>query len=238
MALVQQVSRRARGAAWLAGLVLLSGCSFPGMAAEPTPTAETLAPTATAAVLPTATVESPTMEGPPATETATEPGPSTAQVTLSASGGNLTVRRGPAPAYNPVSYMDNGQSVPATGRNQAGDWLFVDRPEEAGRDGWVYLSSYASVAGDAASLPVLQAEPAAPAYLRNCTYHPMMIQPGGFILVEMFDAPNNARQVNPGAYQAFDQNVEGDPQVFSGEIREGQTIDISTDGLNNTYGCS
>ncbi|OGO11753.1 MAG: hypothetical protein A2Y93_12340 [Chloroflexi bacterium RBG_13_68_17] len=237
MALAREQSRSGRAAILLVGLVLLSGCSFPDVAAEATPTPAAQSPTEVLAVLPSATPEvvAPSTLTQP---TSGGPGEAASQVSLAASGGNLTVRRGPAPAYNPVSYMQDGQSGSATGRNQAGDWLFVDRPEDAGRDGWVFLSSYASVTGDAASLPVLPAETAGPAYLRNCTYHPMMIQPGGFLLVEMFDAPNNMRQVNPGAYQAFDQNVEGEPQVFSGEIREGQTIDIETDGLNNTYGCS
>jgi hypothetical protein len=79
--------------------------------------------------------------------------------------------------------------------------------------------------------------PAEPAYLRNCTFHPMRILPGDFILAEQFDSMNNIHQVNPGAYEAYDQNVEGDPLVLSPTVREGQTIDIVMDGLHNTYSC-
>ncbi len=236
MALAKPRSRRLQASGLLAGLLLLSACSYPGMAAQATPTSGALPPTETTGSLPAPTAE-PLPSVMPTAAASAELALAPSQVILAASGGNLTVRRGPAPAYNPVSYMDDGQSAPATGRNPAGDWLLVDRPEAAGRDGWVYLSTYASVTGDAASLPVVAADPAGPAYLRNCTFHPMMIQPGGFLLAERFNAPDNVRQVNPGAYQAFDQNQEGNPQVFSGEVREGQTIDIVTDGLNNTYLC-
>jgi hypothetical protein len=44
------------------------------------------------------------------------------------------------------------------------------------------------------------AETAVPAYLRNCTFHPMRIQPLDTILPERFNDPANVRQVNPGTY--------------------------------------
>jgi hypothetical protein len=65
----------------------------------------------------------------------------------------------------------------------------------------------------------------------------MRILPGDFILAEQFDAGNNIHQVNPGSYEAYDQNVEGDPLVLSPTVREGQTVDIVTDGLHNSYSC-
>ncbi len=80
-------------------------------------------------------------------------------------------------------------------------------------------------------------DPAAPAYLRNCTYHPMRILPGDFILAGRSDAPNNVHQVNPGRYEAFDMNQEGHPRVFQNDVHEGQTVDIITDGLGNSYPC-
>jgi hypothetical protein len=185
--------------------------------------------------MPTAAPPEPTPEAPPATLSAS---PTTSEiiVTISATG-NVFIRRGPGLAYNTVSYMTSGQQARARARNTAGDWLYVERPDSAGNFGWVFRGTYTQVQGDPLSLEVMSVGPAEPAYLRNCTFHPMRILPGDFILAEQFDSMNNIHQVNPGAYEAYDQNVEGDPLVLSPTVREGQTIDIVMDGLHNTYSC-
>jgi hypothetical protein len=220
--------------------VLILGCSLPGAsppATEP-PVAEgeTAEPTATE-VLPTATeaiaepTAAPSITQPMATEDAVA-----AEVVVAATG-NLSVRRGPGLAYNVVAFLRTGQETRASGRNAVGDWLYVERPDQAGSHAWLYLGPYASVQGDPSALAVVTAEPPIPAYLRNCTFHPMRVLPGDFTLAEQFDAPNNQHQVNPGSYEAHDLNVDGDPLVFTGEVREGQAVEILTDGLHNSYSC-
>jgi hypothetical protein len=151
--------------------------------------------------------------------------------------GNVFIRRGPAPAYNAVSYLQPGQTATAHGRNASTEWLYVERPDTPGAFGWVALGTYASAEGDPLTLEVMTAEPAGPAFLRNCTPHPMRVLPGDFILAEQFNAPNNVHQVNPGTYEVYDQNQEGNPMVLNPTVREGQTIDIVTDGLHMTYPC-
>jgi hypothetical protein len=177
----------------------------------------------------------PTPEAAPTT-VSVSPTASESIVTISATG-NVFIRRGPGLAYNTISYMQSGQQARAHGRNATGDWLYVERPDSAGNFGWVFRGTYTQVEGDPLSLELVSVGPAEPAYLRNCTFHPMRILPGDFILAEQFDSANNTHQVNPGTFEAYDQNVEGDPLVLSPTVREGQTVDIVTDGLHNTYSC-
>ena len=208
------------------------GCALPGVAAVSTPAAPTSAPT----------LEAPTVTAAPTAEPSTTPPPSpAADVHVTATGGNLTLRRGPASAYNVLNYMLAGQTALAVGRNQAADWLLVQDPAGGGKTAWITAASRYSVIDGGAqavqALPIETVDPAVPAYIRNCTFHPMRIMPADVILKEMFDAPNNMRAFHPGQYEAYDQNQEGFPKVMSEELREGETIDIEKDGLDNTYLC-
>ena len=200
-----------------------------------------------AAVSPTETASPPTPEPataapttPPATPTEVPPTstPEPIEARIEASGGNLVVRRGPAIAYDIVGYLARGQSARIVAVNAAGDWVQIERPDSPGNFGWVYRGTYAALQGSLDGMDVVVPEPPRPAYLRNCTYHPMRIMPGDFILAERSNEPDNMREVHPGTYEAFDQSQEGKPRVFNGPVREGQRIDIITDGLGNTYPCS
>lgn len=211
-------------------------CALTGGAASPTPaidppTVEAASATGTPADVPA----TPTVEAPPA------PTATAAVVSVSASGGNMTLRRGPATAYDVRGYLLAGQSTTALARNQEADWLLVEDPSASGSTAWVNAASryvvIAAEAGSVQALPVQTVEPALPAYIRNCTYHPMLIQPVGVLLSERFDAPNNMQAFLPGVYEAYDQNQEGKPKVKTEELREGKTMDIVTDGLGNTYPC-
>lgn len=206
----------------------------------PAPTPTSAPPTPLPALPATATP-------PPATSTsAVSPTPeasaaSTTPVRVSASGGNMTLRRGPATAYDIRGYFLAGQTTLAVARNAAADWLLVEDPSQTTRTAWVSATSrYIKLEAEAAAiqaLPIESVDPPLPAFIRNCTFHPMLIQPAGVLLAEQFDSPNNMRAFNPGVYEAYDQNQEGKPKVLSAELREGKTIDIIKDGLNNTYPC-
>jgi hypothetical protein len=155
--------------------------------------------------------------------------------------GNLNLRRGPGIAYDILGTLLRGEHGQATARNQTGDWVFICGLNDSCTPGWVSAQSpFVQLIGDAAgigSLPVKAVDPAVPAYLRNCTFHPMKITPGDFILKEQFAAPANKKQVNPGVYAAYDQNQVGHPKVFSVQIKEGSSVDIVKDGLGNKYSC-
>ncbi|MEW6567235.1 MAG: hypothetical protein AB1449_03540 [Chloroflexota bacterium] len=224
--------RSALGLAAALGLATLAcAIPIPGDSGEPTATEVANAATTTpSGASPTA--------APAASETPTvAPSATPLTVTVTANGANLTLRRGPALACDTLGYLANGQTSQATGRNASSDWLVVERPSAPGQYGWVYLGRYAAVEGAVESLPVVSADPAVPAYLRNCTFHPMRIMPGDIILPERFNEPNNVHQVNPGTYEAYDMNQEGNPRVFADDVHEGETVDIITDGLGNSYPC-
>ena len=222
--------RRRQIAAVLVVLTAASlGCSAVPMA-QPSPT--TAPPPATATDLP---VPSETPPPQPADKpTGTVPPP----VTLTAAGGNLNMRRGPGVGDNIMAVLRSGEAGTASARNEAGDWLLLGIAAQPGTSAWVSASSqYSAVLGDPATLPVVLVEAPVPAYIRNCLFHPVKLQPGDVILPNQTSAPDNQRQFNPGIYEGFDQNVEGYPKVFSVELREGKTVDITTDGLDMTYAC-
>jgi hypothetical protein len=214
----------------LVALMMAALACGPATAVAPssTPTAAPPAPTASPAATNTSAPQ------PAAKPTQAELPPAT----FLASGGNLNMRRGPGTGYNILAVLRTGEQGEVTGRSESGDWLLVAIPGQPGSSAWVNGGSqYASVSGDPSGAPVVIVEPPVPAYLRNCLFHPVKIQPGDVLLPNQTAAPDNKVQFNPGIYSAYDQNVEGYPKVFSAELREGKTLDITTDGLKNTYAC-
>ena len=197
------------------------------------------------AAVPTATFSAPTVTTAPASTETALPQPTDkptqvelAPVTLLASGGNLNMRRGPGLGYNILAVLRNGEQGTIAARNEDNDWYYMEIPGQPGSSAWVSgASQYTSIQGDSLAAPVMFVDPPVPAYLRNCIFHPVMIQPGNVLLAEQFSAPDNQKQFNPGIYEGFDQNVEDYPKIFNVELREGNTIDITSDGLNNTYAC-
>ena len=197
-----------------------------------------------AAAVPTATVAAtpaPTDTAPAPTETALPlpaDTPTLRPVTLLASGGNLNMRRGPGVGYNILAVLRNGEQGTIAARNQDNDWFYMEIPGQPGSSAWVSgASQYSSIAGDPLAAPVMFVEPPVPAYIRNCIFHPVKIFPGDILLPNQAAAPDNKVQFNPGIYEGYDQNVEGYPKIFNVELREGNTIDITSDGLNYTYSC-
>ena len=196
---------------------------------------------ATSTPAPSATPPSTTATPAPAEAASSTPLPSATlalQVFISADGGNLNIRRGPGPEYNVVGFLTNGTRSQAMGQNPTGNWLYAEIPSNPGTYGWVSAdSTYSAVEGPASDLPLTPYEAASPAYIRNCTFHPMLIQPAGFILKDQLDTSNNRRQVNPGHYEAWDQSEVILEPVLKVDIREGDSVDINFDGFHNAYYC-
>lgn len=206
--------------------------------------ASSLACSLTAAV-PTATVAAPTGTTAPAPTEPATPLPTAkptqvelALVTLLASGGNLNMRRGPGVGYNVLAVLRNGERGTITARNEDNDWFYMEISGQPGSSAWVSgASQYSLIQGNSLTAPVRLVDPPVPAYLRNCIFHPVKILPGDILLPNQAAAPDNKVQFNPGIYEGYDQNVEDYPKIFNVELREGNTIDITSDGLNNTYAC-
>jgi hypothetical protein len=205
------------------------------LAPAASPAATDLPPQATLPIIPvTAFTETPT------TEVATVETVPTAtpdlSVTITAATGSLSIRRGPGTAYNLLGYLMDGQSAVATARDSSGNWLYIPIPSAPTFFGWVSAAtSYSTIAGDISSLPVMTVAAAEPITIRNCTFHPMKITPINVLLQPQFD-PANVTVVLPGDYAAYDQSV-GNTLVKTMSLEEGDWVDITTDGLSNTYSC-
>jgi len=200
----------------------------PTLTAEPFPTA---APP-TEAVLPTDTVL------PTEVPTATlEASPTPNGVIITASGGGINIRRGPSVQYNAISGLQQGNRATAVGRNEDGSWLFIPLPGNPGSYGWISTQSgYSTIQGSVNALVIQPSPPPVPAYIRNCTFHPMLVKPGDVVLKDQTLSPDNKHQFNPGEYKIYDQSATN-TQVKTLKLSEGDSVDITTDGLDNAYAC-
>ena len=141
---------------------------------HPIPDGATPAASPTAALLPTETVAA-TTTPPPVEQSSPTPAacrtPAGEAIELSATGGNLNLRRDPGQAYDIVGLLFNGQASPASGRNEPISWVYLAVPNTPGASGWVSVDSrYVSLAPSAGAvqpLPVLSFDPPKLAYLRN-----------------------------------------------------------------------
>lgn len=160
-------------------------------------------------------------------------------VTISAINGNLFIRRGPNMAFNPAGALMDGQSATATARDPLSKWLQIPIPDKPGETGWVSIQTkYSAVNGDVMSLPEL-APTTWPvlAFIENCTYDQMEIDPGAIILPSFTYFPDNRIQINPGVYSIHDTDVTGSPEVMNVEIKEGSSIDVTVDGNGKKRKC-
>jgi uncharacterized protein YgiM (DUF1202 family) len=167
--------------------------------------------------------------------------PTQAQVslTVTAVGGNLFIRRGPGLAYNPIGVLENGKSATALARDILSNWVQISLPSAKNRTGWISLmTEYSSLSGDLKTLSAIEVTDwPLHAYLRNCTYHNMVAQPGEIILPSYFQRPENEVRVYPGSYKIYDLDHPNTPEAADVEIREGMTIDITVNGDGEKRKC-
>jgi hypothetical protein len=166
------------------------------------------------------------------------PSPTSGNVTITAAGGNINIRRGPRADYNLIGAFLNGQASIATGRNENGTWLYIPIPGAPDEFGWVNATTRLSrVTGNINLIPVIVVEPPEPAYVRNCTANPMLLKPGDIRIENRLSSPNNVTLIFPGDYEVYDTTIAGSLSIKVLLVREGKTIDIEKDGLNKTYSC-
>lgn len=187
-------------------------------AVQPTPVPPTQTPVPTGTALPAATA--------------------VPQVTISAVGGNVFIRRGPGMAYNPIGVLYQGTSQVILARDVLSRWVEVSLPNSE-KTGWIYLNSgFSKVEGELASVPdFTTTDWPVPGYLINCTHHDMYIMPGEVILPASFDYPPNDVWLYPGFYTVQDIMVPGEPKVLDIEMREGIDIEIRVDGSGEKRKC-
>ena len=162
------------------------------------------------------------------------------QVTVTAVDGNLFIRRGPHLAFNPIGVLYDGMTVTAVGRDMLSRWVQVGQSSQAGSMGWISIqTSFSKIAGEITSLPVIDTTDwPAGAFIRNCTHHQMLAQPGDHFLPSSYEFPDNEVSVFPGIYSVYDLDVPDKPVLIEMvEVREGVEVDIREDAEGERRKC-
>ena len=200
------------------------------------PTAQDVEPISTevrSAPSATSTVEIPT-----ATKVVPTPTPSLPKVTITAVKGNLFIRRGPGMPFNSIAVLYKDVSAEVIAHDVLSNWVQIKFPN-SDQTGWVSIQTqYSMIEGDLQDVPEQSpTEWPVPAYLRNCTYHQMYVEPSEVVIPSYYQYPNNEIRINPGSYSVYDIDVPDEPIVAEIEIREGSEIEIVKDGLGDNHKC-
>jgi hypothetical protein len=159
-------------------------------------------------------------------------------VSVRIDGGNLSVRRGPSVDYNYVGVLKEGDVVIANGRDRISRWIRIALPSAPDVEGWITSETdYTLIDGDISNLPYIEAEPARPAYIRNCTKYEMWIMPAEVSLLSKFDEPYNEERFPVGVYQVYDVENLSDASIEQIDLSEGETVEIRYDGLGEKSKC-
>ncbi len=73
----------------------------------------------------------------------------------------VNIRTGPHTSYEQVGVLIAGQTAPAIGRTQVGEWIQIEYPGAPGGKAWVKANLVALRAGTIDDLPVVEAPPTA-----------------------------------------------------------------------------
>ncbi len=161
-------------------------------------------------------------------------------VIIEAVHGNLFIRRGPHPAFNPIGVLYEGESATAIGRDALSRWILISIPSASGKTGWISIQTrFSTIQGDTDRLPVIDTvDWPEGAYLINCTHHQMLAQPGEYIIPSSYEFPDNEVSVFPGIYTIYDLDAVGEPEIMKNvELREGVEIMIREDAAGERRKC-
>ena len=173
------------------------------------------------------------------TASATPPD-TTTTASITAIDGNLFIRRGPHLAFNPIGVLYEGQTEQIIGRDILENWVQVRLPAQPGNTGWISVQTrYSKVSGEVTEVPVVDTRDwPLGAYLRNCTHHQMLAQPGEYFIPSAYEFPDNEITVFPGIYTIYDLDVIDEPEVMANvDIREGAEVEIREDADGERRKC-
>jgi hypothetical protein len=188
--------------------------------------------------LPENHVPTQTPEAAPPTSTEA-PTPTLSIVKVTAVKGNLYIRRGPGMAYNPIGVLKKGESAYGLARDVLSTWIQINIPGQPDKTGWVSIQTdYSEVSGSVRDLPeYITTDWPIASYLRNCTHHQMIVQPGDTIIPSVFGYPDNEVWIYPGHYTVYDYDHPDQPEIMVVDLREGIEIDIREDGSGEKRKC-
>lgn len=174
---------------------------------------------------------------PTATEIPPTPQPN---VTITAVRGNLFIRRGPGTPYNQIGILYKDTSAKIIGQDVLSRWVQIQIPNSE-KTGWVsIMTDFTRVDGDLASVPDFTfTDWPLPAYVKNCTEHDIVLEPGDIYLFSLWTNAQylNELQVDPGLYTAYDMFVPGTPEIQKVDIKEGMTVYLTVNGLGESHKC-
>ncbi len=165
--------------------------------------------------------------------------PTPAPVTLPAVGGSLAIRSGPAPVFDAIAELPEGQTVPVFARSIQDGWVQVPLPSQPSSYGWVSIKAgFSQVNGYALDLPLItKVEWPFGAYLRNCTDHQVILEPGDTLVPTVSAAPANKVWFTPGLYSVYDTEVTGRPLITQVKLWSHTSLDLLKDGNGQKYLC-
>jgi hypothetical protein len=167
------------------------------------------------------------------------PSPTSANVTVTAVKGNLSIRTGPDITFDAIAILKDGETVTVLARSIMDGWVQIPIPSQEGKTGWVSLkTNYFIVSGNVLDLPRVDAvEWNVGSYLINCTPHQMLVQPGEVFLESVDSAPKNRVWFSPGLYSVYDLDVTGQPVAANLSVTEHREFHILKDGDRKQWVC-
>lgn len=159
---------------------------------------------------------------------------------ITAVNGNLFIRRGPGTEYDRIGLLKNGASAVVIGRDVLSKWVQVQIPETEST-GWVSLQTpFSALDGELDSVPSFTfTDWPELAYIKNCTEHDLIIMPNELYLYSLWTNAQylNQAQIDPGYYEVRDASLPGEPLIQMVDIKEGDLIYITMNGLEEYHNC-
>ncbi len=165
--------------------------------------------------------------------------PTPAPVSITAVNGDLGIHTGPAPVFDAIAVLKAGQTLPVYARSIQDGWVQVPVPGQPGKLGWVSTNTgFSKVDGYVLDLPLItKVEWPFGAYLRNCTAHQVIVEPGDTIVPPVSAAPANKVWFTPGLYTVYDNDVSGRPEITQVKLWQHTSINLVKDGAGAKYSC-
>jgi hypothetical protein len=160
-------------------------------------------------------------------------------VVVTAVNGNLSIRAGPDFTFDAFASLPKGHSAQALARSVLDGWVEVELDSENTATGWIYIkSAYALVTGNVLDLPeIRRVEWPFGSYLRNCTSHQLIVQPGGQLLPPAAGSVQESVWFYPGVYAVYDLDMAGRPWIMDIKLTAHTSIDVHKDGTGRMGIC-
>ena len=118
---------------------------------------------------------------------------------------NTNCRLGPGPEYPNVGALVVGQKVALHGKNERGDWWYIENPQKPGEFCWVW-GQYATTEGDTSTLAIVTPPPVT--YKLSFV---AIVPCGGYTVAQLSVTNNGSLAFESGSVTVLDTEVSGWP---------------------------